>query len=210
MPILLGDDGESGCGSEDDILINIDAEAEELAREEEEEAAGQARIKEISRELEESSVQAGLLSLPPIAYILPSRGKGRVVDNTTAVTPGGTPVPGGSFTPGGTSVPEGSSAPVSTAVPGTPVTSLGAPAPRIRSTPGGASAPGGSVAPASGIIHGHSSALGGAFCGTWRRICTRMCHGPWRYICTGGSTQGIDGQRSDCQEDPWRYICARR
>jgi len=91
IPILLGNDDESGCGSDDDIMINIDAEAEELAREEEEEAAGQARIKEISRELEESSVQAGLLSLPPIASILPSHGKGRVVGNTTAGTPGGTP-----------------------------------------------------------------------------------------------------------------------
>jgi len=94
MPILLGDDEEGGCGSEDDIMINIDAEAEKLAREEEEKAAGQARIRKISWELEESSMQAGLLPLPPIASILPSRGKGRVVGNTTAATPGGTPVPG--------------------------------------------------------------------------------------------------------------------
>jgi len=58
MPILLGDDqDESGCGSEDDIMITIDAEAEELAREEEE-AAGQGRIKEIKKELEESSKEA--------------------------------------------------------------------------------------------------------------------------------------------------------
>jgi len=47
MPILLGDDhDESGCELEDDIMIIIDAKAEELAREEED-AAGQARIKEI-------------------------------------------------------------------------------------------------------------------------------------------------------------------
>jgi len=39
----LGDDDESGCGSENDILINIDADAEELDREEEEEAAGGSR-----------------------------------------------------------------------------------------------------------------------------------------------------------------------
>jgi len=77
MPILLGDDDESGCRSEDDVMITIDAEAEELAIEEED-AAGQARIKEIKRELEESSKDAGLLSLPPIASILPNRGKGRV------------------------------------------------------------------------------------------------------------------------------------
>jgi len=139
MPILLGDD-ESGCESGNDIMINIDAEAEELAREEEE-AEGQAMIKEISRELEESSREAGLLPLPPIASILPIRGKGRVM-NTTATTPGGTSVPRGSFTPGGTSVPGGSSTSVSTSVPGHPLTPVGASAPRIRSTPGGPSAPG--------------------------------------------------------------------
>jgi len=134
MPILLGDD-ESGCESGNDLMININAEAEELAREEEE-AEGQARIKEISRELEESSREAGLLPFPPIASILPSRGKGLVV-NTTATTPGGTPVPGGSFTPGGTSVPGGASTPVSTPMPDPPLTPVGASAPRIRSTPGG-------------------------------------------------------------------------
>jgi len=81
-----------GCESEDDIMININAEAEELAREEEE-TEGQSRIKEISRELEESSREAGLLPLPPIASIVPSRGKGGV-GNTKAATPGGTSVPG--------------------------------------------------------------------------------------------------------------------
>jgi len=154
MPVLLGDDqDESGCGSDDDIMITIDAEAEELAREEDE-AVDQARIKEISRELEESSREAGLLTLPPIASILPVRGTGRIGNPMAATpggrsvpggptTPGGTSVPGDPYTPGGTSVPGGSSTPVSTSVPGHPLTLVGASAPRIRPTPGGASAPGG-------------------------------------------------------------------
>jgi len=151
MPILLGDDDESECGSEDDIMITIDAEAEELAKEEED-AAGQARIKEIKKELEESSKDAGSLPLPLIASILPYRGKGRV--RNAATTPGGTFVPAGSSTPGGTSVPGGSFTPVSTSVPGHPLTSVGASAPRIWSTPGGASAPG------SLKIPGDTSVLG--------------------------------------------------
>jgi len=105
MPILLGDDKDRN-GSEDDIMITIDAEAEELARKEKEEAIGEARIKEISRELQESGREAGLLPLPLIASIFPVREKGRL-GNTVATTPGGTSVPGGSTTPGGTSVPGG-------------------------------------------------------------------------------------------------------
>jgi len=44
MPVLLGEDQE-GSESEDDMMITIDAEAEELARQEKDEAAGEARIK---------------------------------------------------------------------------------------------------------------------------------------------------------------------
>jgi len=73
IPILFtGDPDGSGYESEDDIMITIDAEAEEQARAEEEELEHQ-RIKEIKRELEESSKEAGLFPLPPIASILPSR-----------------------------------------------------------------------------------------------------------------------------------------
>jgi len=83
LPILLaGDPDGSGYESEDDIMITIDAEAEEQARAEEE-ATEQQRIKEIQRELEESSKEAGLFLLPPIASILPSRGKGRVGTSAT-------------------------------------------------------------------------------------------------------------------------------
>jgi len=96
MPILLGHD-QDGSESEDDIMITIDAEAEELARKEEKEVAGEARIKEISRKLEESNREAGLHTLLPIASILPVRGKGRL-GNTAATTPGGTSVPRGSST----------------------------------------------------------------------------------------------------------------
>jgi len=186
MPILLWDD-ESGCESRNDMMINIDAEAEELAREE---ADGQARIREISRELEESSREAGLLPLLPIAFILPSRGKGRVV-STTATTPGGTAVPEGSFTPGGTSVLGGASTPVSTSVPGPPLTPVGASAPRIRSSPGGKSAPGILKVPGDASVGGPHH-LEGRICAQessypWKRICAGGCRGPWRNICRGGS-----------------------
>jgi len=43
MPVLIGNDDEDG-ESEDDMMINIDAEAEELAKKEEEEK-GKARIR---------------------------------------------------------------------------------------------------------------------------------------------------------------------
>jgi len=44
MPVMIGDDQDDDK-SGDDRLVTIDAEAEELARRKEEEAAGEARIK---------------------------------------------------------------------------------------------------------------------------------------------------------------------
>jgi len=97
LPILLGGYPEgSGYESEEDLMIIIDTEAEEQTRVEEE-AIEHQRIKETNKDLEESSKKAGLFSLPPIASILPCRGKGRLGAITT--TPGGTSVPDGSSTP---------------------------------------------------------------------------------------------------------------
>jgi len=94
LPILLaGDPDGSGYGSEDDIIITIDAKEEQQARVEDE-ALEHRRIREIKRDLEESSKEAGLFLLPPIASILPSWGKGQV--GNIATTPGGTSVPDGS------------------------------------------------------------------------------------------------------------------
>jgi len=70
MPVLICDVGE-GDESDDDMMVTIDAEAEELAKKEKEEALAVARIKEITAELEESSRKAGLLTLPPIETVLP-------------------------------------------------------------------------------------------------------------------------------------------
>jgi len=230
MPILLGDD-QDRSGSEDDMMITIDAKAMELARKKEEEAAGEARIKEISRELEESSREAGLLPLPPIASILPVRGKGRL-ENTAATTPGGTSVPGGSSTP------------VSTSVPGHPLTPVGASAPRIRSTPGGASAPGVLVSlethlcrgillpqrvhlhqryalpleahPRWGVSSPGKYACSGMLVRHWKRICAGRCHKPWRYICTGWSVQRTVCHYHENEEYPWRrigaggFVCLRK
>jgi len=85
MPVLLGDD-QKDDESEDDIMKTIDAETEEIAKKEEEEE-GEARIREISMELEEPSRKAGLLTLPPLESILPMKGKGKLI-RTEITTPG--------------------------------------------------------------------------------------------------------------------------
>jgi len=181
---LAGDPEGSGYESEDDLMIIIDTEAEEQARVEEEIIEHQ-RIKEIKRDLEESSKKAGFFSLPPIASILPSRGKGRLGAVTT--TPGGTSVPEGSSTPRNIPLPGGPFTPGSTFVPGHPFAPVGASAPRIHlslgdtsvsedsvslkgasapkihSTPGGASAPGGLRTP-GGTSVSQDSVVPKGFC----------------------------------------------
>jgi len=129
MPVLICDDGE-GDKSDDNMMVTIDVEAEELAKKKEEDAAGIARIREITAELEESSRKAGLLTLPPIETVLPVRGKGRLV-KADAATPGGTTMPSSLSTPGGASAPGGLSNPGGTSVPGGTVAGRGAPAPKI-------------------------------------------------------------------------------